>query len=94
MPECIPDGFEWKDPSKIQIGEIFRLLSHWRVHQDEGHDPLIWVSTCPLFKDPANTAIRVQTARQARDLQPADSDEEMFELPSSDNINAASESHG
>jgi hypothetical protein len=21
--ECVPDGFVWKDPSKIQIGEVF-----------------------------------------------------------------------
>jgi hypothetical protein len=21
--ECTPDGFEWKDPSKIRIGEVF-----------------------------------------------------------------------
>ncbi|KAF8263366.1 hypothetical protein EI94DRAFT_1704048 [Lactarius quietus] len=49
--ECIPDGFEWKDPSKIQIGEIFCLLDHWRDCQDQGHVPLTWVPSCLAFHD-------------------------------------------
>jgi hypothetical protein len=93
MPECIPDGFEWKDPSKIQSGEVFCLLDHWRLRQDEGHDPLIWVLMCALFKDAANAAIWVRTTLQARYLEPIDSDKEMFVLPSSDDIDAEEESH-
>ena len=53
--ECIPDGFEWKDPSKIHKAEIFHLLDHWRAHQDEGLKPLIWEPTSPLFKDTEKT---------------------------------------
>jgi hypothetical protein len=49
--DCIPEMFEWKDPSKIQIAEAFRLLDHWRDREDQGLDPLIWVRTCPLFED-------------------------------------------
>ncbi|KAI9429894.1 hypothetical protein H4582DRAFT_2064504 [Lactarius indigo] len=33
--ECIPYDFEWKDPSKIRIDEVFRLLDHWRDRQDQ-----------------------------------------------------------
>lgn len=39
--ECIPDGFEWKDQSKIHKEEIFHLLDHWTAHQAEGLEPLI-----------------------------------------------------
>ncbi|KAH9038255.1 hypothetical protein EDB85DRAFT_1888104 [Lactarius pseudohatsudake] len=37
--ECIPNGFEWKDPSKIQIGEVFHLLNYWRERQDQEDPP-------------------------------------------------------
>ena len=49
--ECIPDGFEWRDPSKIPKEEVFHLLDHWRAHQAQGLKPLIWVPTCPLFQN-------------------------------------------
>jgi hypothetical protein len=29
-PECAPDGFQWADPSKIRINDVFSLLDHWR----------------------------------------------------------------
>ncbi|KAH9172395.1 hypothetical protein EDB89DRAFT_1906250 [Lactarius sanguifluus] len=41
IDECTPDHFEWKDPSKIQIGEVFHILDHWRHRQDQGIGPLI-----------------------------------------------------
>ena len=94
LPECMPDRFEWKDPSKIQNGEIFHLLNHWRVRQDNGSDPLIWAPTCPLFKDAVNVANRVRTIRQARELQSVNSDEEVFVLPSTDDVDEEDESHG
>ncbi|KAH9047244.1 hypothetical protein EDB84DRAFT_1435042 [Lactarius hengduanensis] len=41
--DCSPNDFEWKDPSKIQIGEVFRLLYYWRDRQDQGIGPLmVW----------------------------------------------------
>jgi hypothetical protein len=49
--ECVPHEFEWKDPSKIQIAEIFRLLYHWRDRQDQSLEPLIWLPTCPVLQD-------------------------------------------
>lgn len=37
--DCTPKCFEWKDPSKIRIGEAFQLLYHWRSRQDQGLVP-------------------------------------------------------
>ncbi|KAF8259055.1 hypothetical protein EI94DRAFT_1814044 [Lactarius quietus] len=84
--ECIPDGFEWKDPSKIQIGEIFCLLDHWRDRQDQGHVPLTWVPSCPAFQDgqPSQCLRKIRAAVGA--MQPLESDEEVFVLPASDEI--------
>lgn len=50
-PECTPDGFQWADPSKIRIGDIFLLLDHWRDRQWQHLSLLIWVTSCPLFKN-------------------------------------------
>ena len=30
-PECVPDGFQWANPSKICVGDIFPLFAHWRT---------------------------------------------------------------
>jgi hypothetical protein len=49
-PECTPDGFQWADPSKIRINDVFRLLDHWRQRQEHQLEPLIWVSSCPLLQ--------------------------------------------
>ncbi|KAH8978646.1 hypothetical protein EDB86DRAFT_3151891 [Lactarius hatsudake] len=54
--DCIPKDFVWKDPSKIQIGEVFRLLYHWKERQDQGLGPLMWVPTSPLFQDQSNAS--------------------------------------
>ena len=88
LPECIPDGFEWKDPSKIQIGEIFHLLTHWKARQDQDLDPLIWSPTCPFMQDGNTIARRTRVARRIRALDPPGSDEETFVLPLSDDIDA------
>src|ERR1700761_638815 len=48
--ECIPGGFEWRDPSKIPVGEVFCLLDHGRDHGDQGLEPCVWVQTLSLFK--------------------------------------------
>jgi hypothetical protein len=82
--ECIPDGFEWKDPSKIQIGEVFRLLYHWRDREDQDLIPLIWVPSCPLLQDTEEPLKPRRNVRQAKAQQPQDSDEENFDLPQSD----------
>ena len=54
-PECTPEGFEWADPSKIRIANIFLLLQHWREQQRQRLAPLIWASTCPLLKDASSS---------------------------------------
>ena len=51
MPDCVPDGFQWADPSKIRIGDVFHLLEHWRKRKEDHLEPLIWVSSCPLLED-------------------------------------------
>jgi hypothetical protein len=84
--ECIPDGFEWKDPSKIQIGEVFRLLYHWRHRQDQGLDPLTWLPTCPIFQDAEQPLRHGRNLHQVREEQPQVSDEEVFDLPSSGDV--------
>src|SRR6201996_5855093 len=79
--ECIPGGFEWKDPSKIHVGEVLHLLDHWRDHEDQGLEPLVWVQTSPLFK---YTNPYVRPVRCTKALDPHNSDEEVFVLPDSD----------
>ncbi|KAI9437168.1 hypothetical protein H4582DRAFT_2058173 [Lactarius indigo] len=78
--ECIPYDFEWKDPSKIWIDEVFRLLDHWRDRQDQGIDPLMWVPTCPLFNDTKQPTIHKRNIQRARPKQSDGSDEESFDL--------------
>src|ERR1700735_3732086 len=86
IAECIPDGFEWKDPSKIHVGEVFRLLDHWRDREDQGLDPLAWVLTSPLFKNTDRSLKGVRPLRHAKALDPHDSDEEVFVLPNSEEV--------
>ncbi|KAI9430604.1 hypothetical protein H4582DRAFT_2063619 [Lactarius indigo] len=78
--ECIPYDFEWKDPSKIRIDEVFCLLDHWRDRQDQGIDPLMWVPTCPLFNDTKQPTIHKRNIRRAQPKQSDGSDEESFDL--------------
>jgi hypothetical protein len=84
--ECTPDGFVWKDPSKIRIGEIHRLLDHWRDRIDRGLIGLVWVPTCPLFQDQVNAPSHRRRFRQAMGVPQDDSDDEVFILPQSDEI--------
>ena len=88
--ECIPDGFEWKDPSKIQIGEVFRLLYHWRDREDHDLVPLIWIPSCPLLQDTEEPLKPRRNLRQARAHQPQESDDENFDLPKSDDSDGES----
>src|ERR1700761_1617721 len=67
------------------MGEIFRLLDHWRDRRDRGIDHLIWVPTCPLFK---RNAIRSENVpdftRPIGTRAGSLSDEEMFTIPQDD----------
>ncbi|KAN0129861.1 hypothetical protein V8E53_012333 [Lactarius tabidus] len=80
--DCTPEGFEWKDPSKIRIGEVFHLLYHWRSRQDEGLLPLVWVPTSSLFQDEDEPSGHHQGVRRYIGHGSHDSDEENFDLPS------------
>ena len=83
--ESVPHGFQWKDPSKIQMGEIFRLLDHWRDRQDQGLDHLIWVPTCPLFQGNDIHSEQLQDFQQPTGPQyNSSSDNETFIIPQSD----------
>ena len=83
---CTPDGFVWKDPSKIRIGELHRLLDHWRDRIDRGLLCLVWVPTCPLFQDEDNAPTHGRRFRQTMGVPQDDSDDEVFILPQSDEI--------
>ncbi|KAN0140679.1 hypothetical protein V8E53_001506 [Lactarius tabidus] len=84
--ECTPDGFEWKDPSKIKVGEIFRLLDHWRGHIDRGLQGLVWAPSCPLLQDEEHAPTHGGKLRRPIALPEEYSDEEVFILPQSDDI--------
>jgi hypothetical protein len=64
----MPDGFEWKDPSKIQIEDVYCLLDHLKACQNTELKPLIWASTCPLFENKNKTAKNVWASQHARTL--------------------------
>ncbi|KAH9010548.1 hypothetical protein EDB85DRAFT_2161146 [Lactarius pseudohatsudake] len=92
LDECIPKDFVWKDPSKIQIREIFRLLCHWKERQDQGIGPLMWVPTSPLFRDVEHPRRHKRHLRHARAQQSNASDQESFNLSNFGDSNPASSS--
>ncbi|KAH9040941.1 hypothetical protein EDB85DRAFT_1886611 [Lactarius pseudohatsudake] len=81
-----------KDPSKIQIGEIFCLLCHWKERQDQGIGPLMWVPTSPLFQNVEHPPRNKQHLRRARAQQSNASDQESFNLSNFGDSNPASSS--
>ena len=83
---CMPDDFEWKDPLKIQIGEIFHLLDHQKDRQDLDLDPIIWVPTCCLLHDANGSYNCAQNICTAPPQLREESDEEVFSLPYSEDI--------
>ena len=66
--------------------QVFKLLDHWRGRQDDGHEPLIWVSTCPLFQDTDKRVRHGRSLRRDQTAHPYESDEEVFDLPASDDV--------
>ena len=61
--ECYPEGFSWADPSKIRIGQVFKLLDHWRQREKDGQEPLLWNSSCDLLADITDETRRVRPQR-------------------------------
>jgi hypothetical protein len=62
-PECFPPDFQWADPSKIRVGQVFRLLDHWRQRQKSGLAPLIWNPSCELLTDVDQLSQQVRNQR-------------------------------
>lgn len=89
--DCVPPGFEWKDPSKIKIADVFDLLNHWRDRQDHGLDPLIWLPTCPVLQGTEGFIRRGRNLRGRGARRQDDTDEEMFHLPSSGDMDEMDE---
>ena len=46
LEECYPEAFSWADPSKLRTAQVFQLLGHWRQHEQDGVDPIIWNPLC------------------------------------------------
>jgi hypothetical protein len=85
LEECYPKDFEWMHPSKIRIGEAFRLLDHWRSRIDNRQEPLIWVTSSKLFENVHRPLPQARTSRQ-HPVQVESSDGERFSLPHSSEI--------
>ena len=83
---CYPLGFQWADPSKIRVGQVFQLLDHWRQRKADGHEPLIWNPSCDVLTR-FDEQVHSQNARHRDQL----SDEEDFapELDAQDREEAA-----
>jgi hypothetical protein len=64
--ECYPTGFQWVDPSKICVGQVFQLLDHWRQRQKGGLTPLIWNPTCELLIDVDQLSQHVRNQQQTQ----------------------------
>ncbi len=83
--ECVPDGFQWADPSKIRVDNIFDLLEHWRQRREHRLEPLIWESSCPLFEDVEQPSENRQDRRQRKGYQSHIMDVESEASSDSDN---------
>ncbi|KAI9438460.1 hypothetical protein BJY52DRAFT_1229805 [Lactarius psammicola] len=97
--QCVPDGFQWADPLKLHIGNVFDLLNHWRQRKQDHLEPLIWVSSCPLLKDVKQPSKHRQAPkrRQGHDTDvggPNDSsDSESSPTSSSDDPSSSDANH-
>jgi hypothetical protein len=58
--QCHPPGFEWADPSKIRIDEVYCLLAHWRVWKESGLAPIIWNQSCDILNEVEKPYKRLQ----------------------------------
>jgi hypothetical protein len=78
--ECYLSGFQWGDPSKIKLDQVFELLDHWRQREDAGLTPLIWNRSCVLLADVELEPMHVPSwkRRQSDSSSDRDSEEEDF----------------
>ncbi|KAF8263343.1 hypothetical protein EI94DRAFT_1704054 [Lactarius quietus] len=62
--ECYPPGFQWADPSKIRVNEVFHLFDHWRQQKQSRLNPIIWNPSCEIMADIERPVRRRQTQRR------------------------------
>jgi hypothetical protein len=74
--ECYPSGFQWADPSKIRVAQVFRLLDHWRQREKAGLTPLIWNPECDLLVNGEQWSGRIQRQRQSDSSSDRDEEED------------------
>ncbi len=72
--ECYPPGFQWADPSKIQVADVFDLFQHWRERKEVGLSPLIWKPSCELLADVVQESRHVRNQSRGRDDSYSDGD--------------------
>ena len=82
QPECVPNGFQWADPSKIRIGDIFPLFEHWREQQKHHLSPLIWVPTCPFLRNASPSFEDWQQYNSNNSIPSSSSDDDNSEFSS------------
>jgi hypothetical protein len=61
--EYYPPGFNWADPSKIWINEVFKLFNHWRQQKLSELAPIIWNTFCDILTDIERAIPRIQNQR-------------------------------
>ena len=67
LEECYLEGFSWVDPLKLWNAQVFQLLDHWRQHEEDGLDPIVWNPQCKAFAG-------IETRRQQK--RPSSSESE------------------
>ena len=83
VPQMVLSG---KTLQNIRVGEVHRLLEYWRGRIAHGLSGLIWVQNSPLFQDQDDGHDHGQRFREAIEQPHYESDEEVFVLPQSDDI--------
>lgn len=78
--DSTPNGFQWADPSKIRIAEVFRLLAHWRHREVAGLEPLEWALSCPLLDDVEQPLMRGVRGRKKNKNRDKSDDEESDDM--------------
>jgi hypothetical protein len=86
-----PQDFQWRDPSKIKVDDLFTLIAHWRARVSRGRKTLVWVKSSPFFKGVQGTSRQARVFRQ-RSPVVRESSQEFFDIPSFSNVKEDDES--
>jgi hypothetical protein len=90
--DCYPSGFQWADPSKIRVGQVFCLLDHWRARHDAGLDPLIWNSSCDVLANANHPREDVGSKRRESISDEEDFAAELDNIPEDSSESSSSQS--